>query len=202
MKLFSGTTVLMMSLAASSVVRAAGPDFRVDTKIGPTSEEAQFKPLVCPLNTIAGAFTCSGSYCDNLYLGCRTVWPGTSLAPNTKATTAAFSEEGAATMTNSTVTYSDGSSFSYPRMLNQNFCPNGLVSGLTCTGRYCDNVALQCTKIATGQLTGCYWSAPWSDEFGGWVTFSSEARLVINGVACSGRYCDNMQFWACQFQPN
>jgi hypothetical protein len=67
-------------------------------------------------------------------------------------------------------------------------CSSGLVSGLRCTGRYCDNVALKCSTDAT--LGERSWSPYFSEEGNG--HFICPEGSMVDGVRCSGRYCDNV----------
>jgi hypothetical protein len=66
-------------------------------------------------------------------------------------------------------------------------CPSGTVSGLRCTGRYCDNLALKCTNEATGGERS--WTGYVSEEGGEALCPSGQ---WADGVRCSGRYCDNL----------
>lgn len=81
-------------------------------------------------------------------------------------------------------------------------CRNKLVTGLTCTGRYCDNLTPICGN-SSHEIYDVRWSAyvseegravascnvsnPW--ERGDWP---SGEPAFITGFACKGRYCDNV----------
>jgi hypothetical protein len=67
-------------------------------------------------------------------------------------------------------------------------CGSGLVSGLRCSGRYCDNVALKCSN--TGNLGERSWLSYISEE-GTTEAICPHGRFV-DGLRCSGRYCDNL----------
>jgi hypothetical protein len=63
----------------------------------------------------------------------------------------------------------------------------GAVSGLRCSGRYCDNVSLQCAASqAADGAWGPYFSEEWPHEH-----VCPEGQFVT-GLRCSGRYCDNL----------
>jgi hypothetical protein len=149
----------------------------------------------------ARGFGCSGKYCDNARLLCDTLpfeaWPDT----NNRYWTRYFSEEHDA--------YSEWSSAGWYPWSNENYevchassATPGLVTGIDCSGSYCDNLSLECTQIV--QLvygvphwlgvTNCSWSGWYSEEQGsvdfGWNRF-------ITGVECQGSYCDNKRFHVC-----
>jgi len=73
------------------------------------------------------------------------------------------------------------------------FCPSGYaIRGITCQGPYCDNKLINCCP---------YMNGPDNDVKGGWSPRFSEERpnnLYTNkrgwiaGIACFGRYCDNI----------
>jgi hypothetical protein len=67
-------------------------------------------------------------------------------------------------------------------------CGSELVSGLRCSGRYCDNVALKCSRQEV--LGERSWSPYISDEGNG--QFICPDGRFVDGVRCSGRYCDNL----------
>jgi len=67
-------------------------------------------------------------------------------------------------------------------------CSTGLVSGLRCSGRYCDNVSLACA--VAGVATAGTWGPYFSEE--------APAEQIcpdgefVSGLRCKGRYCDDM----------
>ena len=73
-------------------------------------------------------------------------------------------------------------------------CAGGVVTGLECSGKYCDNLRLECTTLAGATPHACSWSAEVSDEQGA-TTFP--AGTYVAGVRCSGSYCDNKSFYLC-----
>jgi hypothetical protein len=142
-----------------------------------TSEEKG--PLYCGWDAGTVGFGCKGSYCDNVSLACLPVPSWTSLDYNTTYWSRFFSEEGA----------SSGSS--------REHCA-GIVTGIRCTGGYCDNIALECTQPQAGTLTNCWWT--------GWLSEEAEFDYFgvgnfITAVECKGRYCDNKRFQVCSLTP-
>ncbi len=67
-------------------------------------------------------------------------------------------------------------------------CGGGLVQSLGCSGRYCDNMALECS--APLGLGDSSWS-PYFSEEGGAEYVCPEGQYVT-GLRCGGRYCDNV----------
>jgi hypothetical protein len=149
----------------------------------------------------ARGFGCSGKYCDNVQLLCDVLPFGAFPDTENRYWTGYFSEEHDQYST----WYSGGW---YP-WDNENYevcygwdTTPGLVTGIDCSGSYCDNIRLECTQIV--QLvygvpywlgvTNCSWSGWYSEEQGsvdfGWNRF-------ITGVECQGSYCDNKRFYVC-----
>jgi hypothetical protein len=143
---------------------------------GSTSEKRD--PLFCNSNLGTSGCACSGDNCDNLNLACTPVPTGILLDYSTSSWSGPFSEEGA----------KDGR--------NSRICEGeGIVTGVECTGRYCDNLNLQCTKLVSGGRTNCAWSGSLSDEKGAY-----RFDHWIAGVMCTGRFCDNMKFLVCDLE--
>jgi hypothetical protein len=70
------------------------------------------------------------------------------------------------------------------------YCPNGhAMTGVQCTGRYCDNVAMRCDTTARTP-TRVWWTGWFSDEN---TTSATCPGGLVTGVQCSGRYCDNVR---------
>jgi len=69
------------------------------------------------------------------------------------------------------------------------------VSGIRCTGRYCDNVEITCTKIP-GATVGAdnHWT-PWVSEESSSPAWCGPEPNLIAGFACNGSYCDNISFY-------
>ena len=98
-------------------------------------------PLFCAGNMGATGFACDRDNCDNVKLFCGFVAPSAyvDLELDYRKTywLPYFSEEGAASGQ------------------NQHIC-EGIVTGIQCTGGWCDNIRIQCTPLlATGKLKQC-----------------------------------------------
>ena len=137
-----------------------------------TSEE--YPPLECPYGYAAQGVDCDGSYCDNVALYCtdtgrQTGW--TTWGPN-------FSEEGS------------GSA-------DEGHCVGGdaWVTGVNCSGSYCDNLSLRCSQIIGSSTGTCWWSAWYSEEQG---SFFGNGGTYLKGMECDGSYCDNKRYRYCQ----
>jgi len=75
------------------------------------------------------------------------------------------------------------------------FCPGGeRVEATSCTGSYCDNIALYCGTLPTGVSITQYafMSSYFSDETGARECLFSGAWGAITGMKCTNSYCDNM----------
>src|SRR5262245_38786767 len=70
--------------------------------------------------------------------------------------------------------------------------PGSFVSGIRCTGSYCDNVAISCTPFRGAALGQANWT-PWVSEEQGrrWCP----QNHLIAGLACRGRYCDDLSLY-------
>jgi hypothetical protein len=184
-----------------------------------TSDE--LPPVSCTGNTAVDGFGCTNSYCDNLSLECTVLKQGTAVNPSIVASTPWFSEEqaGVPQPTSSCITFSDNTPPSCvspstngitTRNGNQGFCAAGIMTGVSCSGSYCDNVKLQCAKLTSGHIDAgfCYWTGWQSEEQGAWIDrgsftgcSASSCDFFVNGAECSGSYCDNMRFWVCPVIP-
>jgi hypothetical protein len=134
-----------------------------------TSEE--YPPIVCDGASAFSAVQCSGSNCDNIRAYC----PATRGSRGASTWTTYFSEEGT----------------------DYRFCgANQWVTGLSCRGRYCDDISLQCTTISGVYPTNCYWTGWISEEGGGYLGFGS--GYYARGAQCDGDFCDNKRWYVCQ----
>lgn len=71
-------------------------------------------------------------------------------------------------------------------------CPSGfVVTGLRCSGSYCDNLSLRCCPYqATADTAAAIGlSAPFSEEGSAQATVTN---AWVSGATCSGKYCDNL----------
>jgi hypothetical protein len=138
--------------------------------VGPASDE--YKPQVCPLGVLTTAVRCTGSFCDNIFLGCFT---GSFLVSGR--------------------TWENFISEESPN--NFKYCYPGFITGVACKGSYCDNISVECSSLTSFSSPGpCFWTGYFSEEQGGQLTFPT--GYYAAGVQCSGRYCDNMRFYACR----
>ena len=70
-------------------------------------------------------------------------------------------------------------------------CPAGyVVTGIRCSGRYCDNKQLHCCMLPGLTVSGSAQYSRYFSEEG--VNFSKKNGEVVVGMRCSGRYCDNI----------
>ena len=65
-----------------------------------------------------------------------------------------------------------------------------LVSTVHCTGRYCDNLRIECRRVAGAATSRLRWMNYVSEEGGG--LRRCPGNHYIAGLACKGRYCDNI----------
>jgi hypothetical protein len=169
------------------------------------SEENGGPPAYCQQwNEGAVGAGCSGSYCDNVRLLCETFPYGITLDSSTNRWTGFFSEEesGLGSVTSAGWYRYDGSTYEVCHRSNT----GGIVQGIRCSGRYCDNISLECSvpvRWVNGvrdpaTMTNCSWSGWYSEEQGS-KDFGS--NRYITGVKCSGRYCDNKQYYVCSLAP-
>lgn len=134
-----------------------------------TSEE--LPPIICPTDYFATGLFCEGQYCDNLFLSCET----TSL-----------SSWGSKTSFVDYVSEENG---------GQRDCPKGsAVAGLSCKGKYCDEISLLCIEANGALEASCQSSEKFSEEDGG---SNLPAGYIMTGLSCSGKYCDNKQITGC-----
>jgi len=141
-----------------------------------TSEE--YPPIGCNgNNTLVNKAKCRGSKCDDIQWYCE---HSNGVRGSGQYWTGYFSEEGASYGGNS-----------------RTCLPGYWVTGLSCTGNYCDNIALQCTQMnnISWSASSCYWTSWFSEEYGGLQTFPGYYYAV--GAKCSGSNCDNMSYYVC-----
>ncbi|WP_196158542.1 NPP1 family protein [Reinekea sp. G2M2-21] len=66
-----------------------------------------------------------------------------------------------------------------------------VVTGIQCSGRYCDNKRLKCCSLPSVTPHGGQWTSNWISEESPNSWAWDDAALV--GLSCSGRYCDNLK---------
>ena len=75
--------------------------------------------------------------------------------------------------------------------------PGSFVSGLQCSGRYCDNVGISCRR-----LSGLAWGG--RAQFQRFVSEERGGRrdcprgFAMAGLSCKGRYCDDLSILCVQ----
>jgi hypothetical protein len=157
-----------------------------------TSTSEEYPPSACRSSgDFVSGFRCSGSHCDNVRVECD----ATGLPVRSRIWTRQISEEDVSSGVCMNV--SDGS----VRCNNylQICAETAFITGVSCSGRYCDNLSLECTYLTNFVRTGCYWTHWVSEENGGTILFPG--GYYANGMECSGGYCDNKRFYICQARP-
>lgn len=153
--------------------------------LGPISEESAYNNKDCSQADIGvTASYCSGSYCDNNWLRCAHLPTGVQSSLGT-VTGRWVSEE--------QPTY-------YDFCVDSNGYLNGIVTGLSGSGSYSDNLMLHCGTVSfsSGHWWGsCQWTGWFSEEGGGYNYFPSGKFAA--GIACSGSYCDRVAYYVCSF---
>lgn len=69
------------------------------------------------------------------------------------------------------------------------------VSGIRCTGRYCDNIEITCTKIPGATVGADHRWTPWVSEESSSPAWCGPGPNLIAGFACNGSYCDNISLY-------
>jgi len=152
------------------------------TTIGPISDESSRSSGSCPDQKAVYGMQCTGRYCDNIYLFCENIPSSAVLSPSRRWYTPWFSEE------NSGRGSCETGPYGVP----------GLITGVECAGRYCDNMRLECAALDIGTI----WMPDWAPVF----SFSEEQPAqLFNGpairLACFGRYCDRLEVKTAGFGP-
>ncbi len=74
--------------------------------------------------------------------------------------------------------------------------PDSYLSRIQCTGKYCDNIEIQCKKIGNRPVH-TEWTTWGSEEQGG---IGCPPLHVVTGLACNGKYCDNISLRCTWFE--
>jgi hypothetical protein len=154
----------------------------------------------------AVGFGCSGNYCDNVRLLCETHANGMTMDPASQKFTAWFSEEGALPpgIESNQPTPNQGVCRYFIPGTIDSFRP-GVVSGVRCSGSFCDNTQLECELPVKFNSSGtavpatansCHSVGPISEEQGS-VDFGP--NQYIYSVTCNGSFCDNKTFTVCNY---
>ncbi len=164
---------------------------------GRTSEESP--PIDCG-NRLVNGIVCSGSYCDNVYVNCA---PATYDIESV-AWTQRISEEddikfGGCFLDPTRLAISVGKDV--PSEVSQY---DGIVSGLSCSGHYCDDIFLRCSKLTDFKpdigAPPCFWT-PWiseesNDDVRPGFTYTTE-NIGATAMQCRGSNCDDKRFFFC-----
>ena len=141
-------------------------------------------PLTCQQGDLVSAFHCSGKYCDDVYLDCA----DTNYNVVYRNWQKYISEENTGIVQNTGGTVLRRNNY-------MQLCPAGFITGVSCTGKYCDNISFECSKINGYGRSNCFWTGWLSEESGTmWFPYGYYAA----GMQCSGSHCDNKRFYACQ----
>ena len=135
-------------------------------------------PGTCGNRLLAGV-TCTGDFCDNIYLRC-----GTSSRLLYNVTWTGFvSEEGT------------GRASCYLRNRSGVY-EYGFITGMACNGSYCDNVALECASAYSYRpdTSRCHYTN-WVSEENSPLIFPAGYGAIR--MLCSGSFCDNKSFLVC-----
>lgn len=169
------------------------------------SEENGGPWALCPTSTEAvSGVRCRGSYCDEVGIRCQDL--PADITVSGYHLSDSFSEEGGHIATSSSFGwYRSDSPNSH--VCNWGQSDPGVVTGLRCTGSYCDNIQLECaTPIATlngrnepVRFTNCSWSG-WYSEEDPWFAYGATANQYIAGIECSGSYCDDKRYYVCRME--
>jgi hypothetical protein len=150
----------------------------------PISEETP--PTSCGNKLVTG-IKCTGKYCDNIAPIC-----GSSVHEIYDIRWSGFvSEEGSAV-----------ASCNVSNPYERGDWPDGepaFITGFSCKGKYCDNVALECVALRDAfpaSLGGksCMWTGWVSEET---PTLRFKKNFAAIRMSCKGKYCDNKRFLIC-----
>lgn len=127
-------------------------------------------PIDCAHGTFAKAFDCRGPYCNDVQLLCRS---GKAYRNKGSYWTSWFSEE----------------------RRGRRVCgSHSWLTGVNCSGWWCDNLSIRCTTTEK-RATNCRWSGRYSEE-DHW--FTAPDGYFIHGIACYGAYCDEKKYQYCR----
>ncbi len=138
--------------------------------IGPVSEEN--RPAACSNGFVLKGIICSGAYCDNKILICEQYQNGVDTRARHRWSKQ-FSEERPG----------------YDLSMTE------FVSGLACSGSYCDNIRLRYISGNLRNTQQCQWTAFFSEEAPS--SAQCDAGKYVAGLKCSGAYCDNLSLFCC-----
>lgn len=138
------------------------------------SEESASSSVTCDSGLSAYGIECSGDYCDHVRLYCSSEGFPT-LATSGSSWTAYASEEGGSVS-----------------------CPaNAVVTGIRCSGDYCDNISLECTPVSSTGGGATYTGTRVSDET---TEETATDGYRLYGMGITGEYADNLTPWFVQYE--
>jgi hypothetical protein len=142
------------------------------------SEEGDGKASCKEEHAVRG-LSCQGSYCDNKQLYCCSDNLPT-LDPDNQIDSPWFSEE--------------------PPSGFQDV--NRVLTTLSCSGRYCDNLQMTMNGFEGGMpiIKAAWWQDPFSEEPPGYDRCRDSGYVA--GIACSGRYCDNLRLFCVNYMSD
>ena len=73
--------------------------------------------------------------------------------------------------------------------------PGSFVTGVGCSGKYCDNIHISCKRFRDGAWGGTAYWMDWVSEEQGWRGVQCPVNHFIAGLACRGRYCDDVSIY-------
>ena len=139
-------------------------------------------PASCGNGLVVG-ITCQGKYCDNIKPICGKLHYMIYDIQWSKF----VSEEGRAV-----------ASCNIPNPFERADWPAGepaFITGFSCNGDYCDNVALECVALRYDHPGNeCKWTSWVSEET---PTLRFPRGFAAIGMKCKGRYCDDKSFFIC-----
>ncbi len=115
-------------------------------------------------------------------------------------------------ITNSAIADSWTSSFSEEGRGQETCSSQTALSGIQCTGHYCDNMSLRCGYVGNVASTSSWWENYISEEYtGGSDTVDGivvrvngnmqrcQTKGYIAGIACGGSFCDHISLYCREF---
>jgi hypothetical protein len=141
-------------------------------------------------NAAVMGIKCSNSYCDNMSLFCNSFPAG-------------FTPRGTGGSLGNGWNWGNPQFISEESPNNVSYCPaNSIVIGMYTTGSFSDNIAIQCRDVNfPPQGVTCRWTNWESEEQAPQyfdADFNRPGGAVATAVMCSGSYCDNVSFLACE----
>lgn len=144
----------------------------------PWFSEEQSEGAFCKTGFAVRAAKCTGRYCDNKSLTCCPYLQGGDRAARFQ--------------------WSDWFSGEGREQDRQSINPGAFVSGLSCRGSYCGNLAINFVFSPNLTNTGmCRYTEPFSEEGSG--TGGCLDTEFAAGVRCSGANCDNLELYCCVY---